>query len=203
MLPRGQSSVRTGSAGITRTGPFQGGSNSDQLGTVLTGAGSTTVVSNIVGISATSLPLPTGAATQATLVSVDTHVQAVTTALGTPMQATGGSVSITGTPAVTVTGSATIIVPTVTYTHTTVTTSTSTAVALAANGSAKFRLFQNLDATDSIFISASVAAVQNSQIVLFPKSSFSMSLVEGNMDTRVFNCIASANTPKLLVTEGV
>lgn len=204
LLPKGLAGNRN--ATPPRQGPTQGGGINQVILTQIT---------NTVDVSATSLPLPTGASTETTLGTVSSKLTALTTALGTPLQQSGGSVSITGTIPVSVAalplptgampasgGSVTIQAPTVSYTHTTVITSTSTGVALAANGSAKYRLFQNLDATDTIFISLSVLAVQNTQIVLFPKTSFSMSLVQGNMDTRVVNCIASANTPKLLVTEG-
>lgn len=211
MLPRGQA-VPAETTRQPKSGPFNnGGLNNIDL--VVTASGSTVAVSNTVGISAAALPLPTGAATQTTLALVDTHVQATTTALGSPFQVGGsigntsfgitGSVAVTNVGTFAVQNTAAIVVPTVIMTHTTVTTGVASALALASNGSAKYRLFQNVDATNSITISLSVAAIASTQITLFPKERYEMSLVLGNMDTRQVNCIAVAGTPNLLVTEGV
>lgn len=111
-----------------------------------------------------ALPLPSGAATDATLL--------------------------------------TTIAPTVTYTHSKVTTGTD-ALALASNAAARYRRFQNIDATNSLSIALNVTAVANTQIVLFPKDVFVMSRTMGNMDTRDVRCVANAGTPILLITEGV
>lgn len=132
-------------------------------------------------VQTSSNALPVGASTEAKQDDELAALGTLNTTLGTPAQ----------------------VPVAVTLTHTTVTTSTTTSLALAANSSAKYRLFQNADATDSISIAFGVAAVANTQIVLFPKEKMEFSLALGNMDTRIVNCIASANTPKLLVTQGV
>ncbi len=91
----------------------------------------------------------------------------------------------------------------VTLTHTTVTVTTSSTTALAANSSAKYRLFQNIDATNTITISFSVTAVNNTQIVIQPKAQIAFNIEMGNLDTRIVKCICSAGSPVLCVTEGV
>ncbi len=73
-----------GSVSVTSLPPLPAGANA--IGQV-----SVTNLPTTQAISATTLPLPTGAAT-------DASVQAVKTAMGTPLQQTGGSVSVTNLP---------------------------------------------------------------------------------------------------------
>lgn len=91
---------------------------------------------------------------------------------------------------------------TVTLVHTHVTVTSSSTNALAANSSATYRLFQNIDPTNTVTIAFSVPAVDSQDIVIQPKTSISFNIQMGNLDTRVVHCIAASGSPVLCITEG-
>lgn len=90
----------------------------------------------------------------------------------------------------------------VTLVHTHITVTSSSATALAANSAATYRLFQNIDATNTITIAFSVVAVDSQDIVIQPKSQIAFNISMGNLDTRVVHCIAATGSPVLCITEG-
>lgn len=122
-----------------------------------------------------------GTATQDTSnLAQNTSVLSVVSALGSPAQASAS----------------------VTLVHTHVTVTSSSATALAANSSATYRLFQNIDATNTVTIAFSVAAVDSQDIVIQPKSQIAFNISMGNLDTRIVHCIAASGSPVLCITEG-
>lgn len=90
----------------------------------------------------------------------------------------------------------------VTLVHTHVTVTSSSTTALAANTSATYRLFQNIDPTNTVTIAFSVAAVDSQDIVIQPKSQIAFNISMGNLDTRIVHCIAATGSPVLCITEG-
>lgn len=90
----------------------------------------------------------------------------------------------------------------VTLVHTHVTVTNTSTTALAANTSATYRLFQNIDPTNTVTIAFSVVAVDSQDIVIQPKAQISFNIQMGNLDTRVVHCIAAAGSPVLCITEG-
>lgn len=125
--------------------------------------------------------LARGTATQDTSnLAQNNSVLSVVSALGNPAQA---SASVT-----------------LVHTHVTVTNSSTTA--LAANTAATYRLFQNIDATNTVTIAFSVPAVDSQDIVIQPKSQIAFNISMGNLDTRIVHCIAASGSPVLCITEG-
>jgi hypothetical protein len=88
-------------------------------------------------------------------------------------------------------------------THTVKVAAITTAEAIAANTSRRYLLLQNDDATDTIYVKVGAAAVANEGVKIAPGGSYVISAAAGNLDTGAVNLIASANTPLLLIAEGV
>ena len=81
---------------------------------------------------------------------------------------------------------------------------TTTTELFASNDSAKYRLIQNDDETEDIWLKIGAAAVAHQGIFLAPKSSYVMCRAFDNLDTRAINAIhAGTGTKVVLVTEGV
>lgn len=132
--------------------------------------------------------------TNTKLDTVNTNLGLIKTDIDTTNTKLDSVISTLGTPAQVVTS--------VTYTHTAVTTSTSSSTALASNTNAKFRMFQNDDTSIIIYLFFGGSASLNRGIKLLPGASYFATKSNGNLDTRVVNCIAVSGTPTLLVTEG-
>lgn len=155
------------------------------IGHVITDTGSTTAVTGTVAISAASLPLPTGAATETTLAKLavtqgsTTSGQSGTLTLGAvttaaPTYTTGQSspLSLDTTGALRVNASVTTSVPTAsTATLSNVASSASSVSLLASNASRKQATFFN-DSTQILYLKFGTTASATSYTVQIPSNGY-------------------------------
>jgi hypothetical protein len=83
-------------------------------------------------------------------------------------------------------------------TITSISTSTATGVALVASSGRQYAFFQNDDATNSIYLCLAATCAASTGIKLVPGGSYSIDLTRGY--TGIVSAIASASTPKLMIT---